>query len=114
MPEAVIRLSIEPAKRDGADKLAKALERFRREDPTFRVFTDEETGQTIIAGACGLEVFGSVIRLLGPRFFHEIDSLASGHDERAVLPPDADKRGPPRMGLQSDRDVHRRLRNIAI
>ena len=50
VPEAVIRLSIEPAKRDGADKLAKALERFRREDPTFRVFTDEETGQTIIAG----------------------------------------------------------------
>jgi elongation factor G len=50
VPEAVIRLSIEPAKRDGADKLSKALERFRREDPTFRVFTDEETGQTIIAG----------------------------------------------------------------
>ncbi len=50
VPEAVIRLSIEPSKRDGADRLAKALERFRREDPTFRVFTDEETGQTIIAG----------------------------------------------------------------
>ena len=50
VPEAVIRLSIEPAKRDGADRLSKALERFRREDPTFRVFTDEETGQTIIAG----------------------------------------------------------------
>jgi elongation factor G len=50
VPEAVIRLSVEPLKRDGADKLAKALERFRREDPTFRVYTDEETGQTIIAG----------------------------------------------------------------
>ncbi|MFO1019706.1 MAG: elongation factor G [Planctomycetales bacterium] len=50
VPEAVIRLSVEPSKRDGADKLAKALERFRREDPTFRVYTDEETGQTIIAG----------------------------------------------------------------
>jgi elongation factor G len=50
VPDAVIRLSIEPVKRDGADKLSKALERFRREDPTFRVFTDEETGQTIIAG----------------------------------------------------------------
>lgn len=48
--EPVIRLSIEPAKRDGADKMAKALERFRREDPTFNVSTDEETGQTIIAG----------------------------------------------------------------
>ncbi|MEX0700770.1 MAG: elongation factor G [Planctomycetales bacterium] len=48
--DPVIRLSIEPLKRDGADKLSKALERFRREDPTFRVSTDEETGQTIIAG----------------------------------------------------------------
>lgn len=47
---AVIRLSIEPKKRDDADKLGKALERFRREDPTFRVLTDEETGQTLIAG----------------------------------------------------------------
>lgn len=50
VPDAVIKLSIEPAKRDGADKLSKALERFRREDPTFRVMTDEETGQTLIAG----------------------------------------------------------------
>ena len=50
VPEAVIRLSIEPAERDSADRLAKALERFRREDPTFHVMTDEETGQTIIAG----------------------------------------------------------------
>ncbi len=50
VPEPVIRLSIEPAKRDSADKLGKALERFRREDPTFHVQTDEETGQTIIAG----------------------------------------------------------------
>ncbi|MCA9079874.1 MAG: elongation factor G, partial [Planctomycetaceae bacterium] len=50
VPEAVIRLSIEPAQRDGADRLAKALERFRREDPTFHVMTDPETKETIIAG----------------------------------------------------------------
>lgn len=50
VPEPVIRRSIEPLKRDGADRLGKALERFRREDPTFRVFTDQETGQTLIAG----------------------------------------------------------------
>ena len=50
VPDPVIRLSVEPLKRDGADRLAKALERFRREDPTFHVGTDEETGQTIIAG----------------------------------------------------------------
>jgi len=48
--EPVIRLSVEPAKRDDADKLGKALERFRREDPTFHVFSDEETNETLIAG----------------------------------------------------------------
>ena len=48
--DPVIRLSVEPAKRDDSDKLGKALDRFRREDPTFQVSTDEETGQTIIAG----------------------------------------------------------------
>ncbi len=50
VPEAVIRLSIEPADRDGADRLGKALERFRREDPTFHVSSDPETNETIIAG----------------------------------------------------------------
>lgn len=50
VPEPVIRLSVEPLARDGADRLGKALERFRREDPTFQVSTDEETGETIIAG----------------------------------------------------------------
>ncbi len=50
VPVPVIRLSIEPAQRDGADKLGKALERFRREDPTFHVSTDPETNETIIAG----------------------------------------------------------------
>lgn len=50
VPEPVIRLSIEPADRSGADRLGKALERFRREDPTFQVSTDPETNETIIAG----------------------------------------------------------------
>lgn len=61
---AVIRLSIEPKKRDDADKLSKALERFRREDPTFRVMTDEETGQTLIAGMgqLHLEIYVERIR----------------------------------------------------
>ena len=64
VPEAVIKLSIEPAKRDGADKMAKALERFRREDPTFRVTSDEETGQTLIAGMgqLHLEIYVERIR----------------------------------------------------
>ena len=62
--DPVIRLSIEPAKRDTADRLAKALDRFRREDPTFRVSTDLETGQTIIAGMgqLHLEVYVERIR----------------------------------------------------
>ena len=50
VPDPVIRLSIEAAERDGADKLSKALERFRREDPTFRVQSDPETGEILIAG----------------------------------------------------------------
>jgi elongation factor G len=64
VPEPVIKLSIEPLKRDGADKLGKALERFRREDPTFRVSTDQETGQTLIAGMgqLHLEIYVERIR----------------------------------------------------
>jgi elongation factor G len=50
VPEPVIRMAIAPVARDGADKLSKALHRFRREDPTLNVSTDEETGETIIAG----------------------------------------------------------------
>ncbi len=50
VPEPVIKMAINPASRDGADKLGKALARFRKEDPTFRVATDEETSETVIAG----------------------------------------------------------------
>ncbi len=50
VPEPVIKMAIEPMARDGADRLAKALQRFRREDPTLRVESDEETGETIISG----------------------------------------------------------------
>ena len=48
--EPVIKMSVQPVTRGSDDKLAKALERFRREDPTFRVMTDEETNETLIAG----------------------------------------------------------------
>jgi len=50
VPEPVIRMAISPMARDGADRLSKALHRFRREDPTLHVSTDDETGETIIAG----------------------------------------------------------------
>ena len=48
--DPVIKMSINPLSRDNADKLGKALQRFRKEDPTFHVFTDDETNETIIAG----------------------------------------------------------------
>ncbi len=48
--EPVISLSVEPASSADQDRMAKALNRFMKEDPTFRVSTDPETGQTIIAG----------------------------------------------------------------
>lgn len=48
--EPVMQLSIAPVNRDDSSKLSKALDRFRREDPTFRVSTDETSGETLIAG----------------------------------------------------------------
>lgn len=63
VPEPVIRMAIEPTARDGADRLAKALQRFRREDPTLQVSTDEETGETIIAGMGELHLEVYVERL---------------------------------------------------
>lgn len=47
---AVISYSIKPKETDGVDKISKALQRFIKEDPTFKVRTDEESGETIISG----------------------------------------------------------------
>ncbi|MGL4367117.1 MAG: elongation factor G [Brevinemataceae bacterium] len=49
-PEPVIAVSIEPKTKDDVDKLGESLRKLQDEDPTFRVSTNEETGQTIIAG----------------------------------------------------------------
>ncbi|MFZ9859290.1 MAG: elongation factor G [Roseiflexaceae bacterium] len=49
-PEPVIQLAVEPKTKADQDKMAVALGKLAEEDPTFRVFTDQETGQTIIAG----------------------------------------------------------------
>lgn len=49
VPEPVIKVSVNPARAD-ADKMTKALQRFRKEDPTFQVYNDEETSETIICG----------------------------------------------------------------
>jgi elongation factor G len=60
----VIKMSITPLSRDNSDRLSKALQRFRKEDPTFQVMTDEETGETIIAGMgeLHLEIYVERIR----------------------------------------------------
>jgi elongation factor G len=60
----VIKMSIAPISRDNSDRLSKALQRFRKEDPTFQVMTDEETGETIIAGMgeLHLEIYVERIR----------------------------------------------------
>lgn len=64
VPEPVIKMAINPANRDGADRLSKALQRFMKEDPTFRVSTDEETGETLISGMgeLHLEIYVERIR----------------------------------------------------
>ncbi len=49
-PEPVIRVAIEPKTKADQDKLSEALQKLAEEDPTFRVHTDEETGQTLISG----------------------------------------------------------------
>ncbi|MEZ6089194.1 MAG: elongation factor G [Pirellulaceae bacterium] len=48
--EPVIKVSVTPTSRAEADKMSKALQRFRKEDPTFRVETDEESGEVLISG----------------------------------------------------------------
>ncbi|MCR5099779.1 MAG: elongation factor G [Butyrivibrio sp.] len=63
-PEPVIELAIEPKTKDGQDKLATALAKLAEEDPTFRTHTDQETGQTIIAGMGELHLEIIVDRLL--------------------------------------------------
>ena len=50
VPDPVISVAVSPADRSASEKLGKALQRFRKEDPTFRVATDEETSETIISG----------------------------------------------------------------
>ncbi len=49
-PEPVISLALEPASKAASEKLSLGLQKLAEEDPTFRTFTDEDTGQTIIAG----------------------------------------------------------------
>ena len=63
-PEPVINLAIEPKTKAGQEKMAIGLAKLAEEDPTFRTYTDEETGQTIIAGMGELHLEIIVDRLL--------------------------------------------------
>ena len=55
-PEPVIRIAIEPKTKQGQEKMVQALLKFAEEDPSFRTYTDEETGQTIMAGMGELQL----------------------------------------------------------
>ena len=63
-PEPVIRVAIEPKTKAGEEKMTVALMKLSEEDPTFKTYTDEETGQTIIAGMGELHLEIIVDRLL--------------------------------------------------
>ncbi len=67
-PDPVIEVAIEPKTKSDQDKLANALNRLGEEDPTFRVHTDEDTGQTIMAGMGELHLEVLVDRMM--REFH--------------------------------------------
>ena len=119
VPEPVIRMAIAPPTRDGADRLSKALHRFRREDPTLHVTTDEETSETIIAGMgeLHLEIYVERIRReykrrgRGRRAEGELPRVA--HPGRRVQhpAPQADRRlGPVRPHRRPARRAARRRR----
>ena len=63
-PEPVIRVAIEPKTKAGQEKMSIALAKLAEEDPTFKCYTDEETGQTIIAGMGELHLEIIVDRML--------------------------------------------------
>jgi elongation factor G len=63
-PEPVIHVAVEPKTKSDQDKLSKALQSLSEEDPTFRVRTDEETGQTVISGQGELHLEVIVDRML--------------------------------------------------
>ena len=69
-PEPVIELAIEPKTKAGQGKLGEALAKLAEEDPTFRAHTDQETGQTIIAGMGELH-----LEIIVDRLLRQIDSM---------------------------------------
>ena len=92
-PEPVIQLAIEPKTKAGQGKLGEALAKLAEEDPTFRAHTDEETGQTIIAGMGELHLEIIVDRLL--REFNveaNVGAPQVAYKETFTKPVDVDKK----------------------
>ena len=63
-PEPVVSVAVEPVSKGDQDSLSKGLQKLGEEDPTFRVSSDEETGQTIISGMGELHLEILIDRLL--------------------------------------------------
>lgn len=90
-PDPVISMSIEPKTKADQEKMANALQRLSEEDPTFRVFTNEDTGQTIIAGMGELH-----LEIIRDRMLREFKvDAASGkpqiaYKETALMPAEGE------------------------
>ena len=129
-PEPVIHVAVEPKTKADQDKLCKALFALSEEDPTFRVRTDEETGQTVISGMGELHLEVLVDRMLRefsvdanvgkPQVAYRETIRKTGGEGRGALRPPDRRPGPvrprghqprahrPRRGLRVRRQDHRR------
>ena len=97
-PEPVIEVAIEPKTKADQDKLGVALQRLSEEDPTFRVKTDEESGQTLIAGMGELHLDVLVDRMVRefkvaanvgkPQVSYRETDAPQGRGQQALRPPD--------------------------
>ena len=92
-PEPVIRVAIEPKTKAGQEKLGIALMKLAEEDPTFKTYTDEETGQTIIAGMGELHLEIIVDRLLREfKVEANVGTPQVAYKETISAPADIDER----------------------
>jgi elongation factor G len=92
-PAPVISVAIEPKTKEGQDKLSQALAALSNEDPTFRTYTDEETGQTIISGMGELHLEIIVDRLLREfRVEANVGKPQVAYRETISLPAEAEGR----------------------
>ena len=92
-PDPVIRVAIEPKTKAGQEKMGIALQRLSEEDPTFKHYTDSETGQTIIAGMGELHLEIIVDRMLREfRVEANVGKPQVAYRETIKIPADADVR----------------------